>query len=174
MKQDTKKLVMSALFAALVCVATMIIKIPIPGGMGYIHPGDAIVILSGMMLGPAYGFFAAGIGSALADLMSGYSFYAPATFVIKGLVALCGAYVYRKMIQKSKVMSILLCGLIDVLFVVAGYFGYETLLYGIPVAVVSVAANLIQGGSGIVLTFILYPILTTVPELKRMMCPRKG
>ena len=45
-----KKLVMAALFAALACVATMSIKIPTPGTSGYIHPGDAIVILAGVVL----------------------------------------------------------------------------------------------------------------------------
>ena len=64
-----KKLVMAALFAALACVATMSIKIPTPGTSGYIHPGDAIVILAGVVLGPAWGFLAGGIGSAMADLL---------------------------------------------------------------------------------------------------------
>lgn len=61
---------MTALFAALACVATMSIRIPTPGTGGYIHPGDAIVILSGVVLGPGYGFLAAGIGSALSDLIA--------------------------------------------------------------------------------------------------------
>ena len=50
MKFQTKKLVLSALFMALTCVATMSIRIPTPGTGGYIHPGDAIVILSGALL----------------------------------------------------------------------------------------------------------------------------
>ena len=62
MNKSLKKLVMAALFAALSCVATYIIKIPTPGTGGYIHPGDAIVILSGVFLGPVYGLFAGGIG----------------------------------------------------------------------------------------------------------------
>ena len=72
MENKTKKIVMTALFAALACVATMSIRIPTPGTSGYIHPGDAIVILAGIILGPAYGFLAAGIGSCLADLLGGY------------------------------------------------------------------------------------------------------
>ena len=91
-----KKLVMAALFAALACVATMSIKIPTPGTSGYIHPGDAIVILAGVVLGPAWGFLAGGIGSAMADLLGGYFVYVPITFVIKGLVSLCSALLYRK------------------------------------------------------------------------------
>ena len=65
----TKKIIITALFAALTCVATMIVKIPTPT-MGYIHPGDAIVLLSGFILGPVYGGLAAGIGSAFSDLFS--------------------------------------------------------------------------------------------------------
>lgn len=168
MKNNTKKLVLGALFAALTCVATMIIKIPTPGANGYIHPGDVLVILSGIMLGPVHGFFAAGIGSALADLLSGYSIYAPITFVIKGMVALCGAYAYRSLIRRSRNLSLFICGLINMIFVVGGYFGFEALIYQVPAAIVSIPGNLIQTGSGMVLTFILYPVLASIPEIKRM------
>ena len=58
----TKNIIFTALFAALTCVATMIIKLPTPT-MGYIHPGDAIVLLSGLLLGPWYGSFAAGLAA---------------------------------------------------------------------------------------------------------------
>ena len=75
MENKTKKIVMTALFAALACVATMSIRIPTPGTGGYIHPGDAVVILSGIILGPVYGFLAAGIGSCMADLLGGYFIY---------------------------------------------------------------------------------------------------
>ena len=85
---NLKRLVLAALFAALACVATMSIRIPTPGTNGYIHPGDAIVILSGVILGPVWGFLAGGIGSALSDLIGGYFMYVPVTFVIKGLIAL--------------------------------------------------------------------------------------
>ena len=82
MNTNLKKMITAALFTALACVATMSIRIPTPGTNGYIHPGDAIVILSGVMLGPAWGLLAAGIGSAMADLIGGYVLYVPITFVI--------------------------------------------------------------------------------------------
>ena len=72
MNSNLKKIVMTALFAALACVATMSIRIPTPGTGGYIHPGDAVVILAGIILGPAYGLLAGGVGSAMADLLGGY------------------------------------------------------------------------------------------------------
>lgn len=47
-----------------------------------------MVLLCGWLLGPIYGTIAAGLGPALADIFSGYVVYAPATFVIKALMAL--------------------------------------------------------------------------------------
>ena len=62
-----KKLTLSALFAALTCVSTLIVITYSPSG-GYIHFGDCFVLLSGFMLGPLWGGVAAGIGAALTDL----------------------------------------------------------------------------------------------------------
>ena len=109
MNNNLKKLILAALFAALSCVATMSIRIPTPGTGGYIHPGDAIVILSGVILGPVWGFLAGGIGSALSDLIGGYFIYVPITFVIKGLVALAAGLLYQKVgkNQKSRYIAVL-------------------------------------------------------------------
>ena len=87
MQSKTQKIVLAALIAALACVATMIVKIPSPM-KGYVNLGDCIVLTAGWILSPWYAFLAAGLGSALADLFSGYVIYAPATFVIKGVMAL--------------------------------------------------------------------------------------
>ncbi|MBS6561206.1 MAG: ECF transporter S component, partial [Clostridiales bacterium] len=111
---QTKKLVLSALFAALICVATFTIRIPIVATNGYIHLGDALVILAGIFLSPASAFLAAGIGSCLADLFGGYIIYVPATFFIKGIIAFLGSILFHKMIAKShsKQIAILLCGVV--------------------------------------------------------------
>ena len=62
--QKVRKLVLSALMAALVYVATSIIQIPSPVN-GYVNLGDCFVLLSGWLLGPWYGAAAAGIGSSM-------------------------------------------------------------------------------------------------------------
>ena len=103
MHSKTKNIVLAALIAALACVATMIIKIPSPM-KGYLNLGDCVVLAAGWLLPGGYGFFAAGLGSALADLFSGYVIYAPATFVIKGVMALI-AFVCLKL----KMCSMHLC-----------------------------------------------------------------
>ena len=59
--KKTLKLVIAALLAAMTCVATMVIKIPLTATGGYINLGDCIVVLSGILLGPLYGGLAAGL-----------------------------------------------------------------------------------------------------------------
>ena len=54
-KQNVGKIVITALFAALACVATMIIKVPTVGTNGYVNIGDTIVLLSAWMIGGVYG-----------------------------------------------------------------------------------------------------------------------
>lgn len=169
MNSNLKKIVMAALFAALACVATMSIRIPTPGTGGYIHPGDAVVILSGVLLGPTWGLLAAGIGSAMADLLGGYFIYVPITFAVKGIIAFLAGMICQKIgkTQKSRYISVLLGGVVDIVFVAGGYFLCEIPLYGASAAAASVPANLIQGVSGLVIAFVLYPVLLAVPDIRR-------
>lgn len=166
MKKDVKKFVLASVFAALTCALTMVIKIPTPGTGGYIHPGDAMVVLCGVLLGPGYGFFAAGIGSMLADLIGGYFVYIPATFLIKGLVALVAGCIYQQMIQRNRnpMAGVILGGIADIVLVAGGYFVFEMFLYGAAGAAVSVIPNLVQGTSGLILSFVLYPVLKNISE----------
>ncbi len=168
MNNNLKKLILAALFAALACVATMSIRIPTPGTGGYIHPGDAIVILSGIILGPVWGFLAGGIGSALSDLIGGYFVYVPITFVIKGLVALASGLLYQKIgkTQKSRYTAVILGGVADIILVAGGYFVCEYFIYGAGAAA-SIPANIIQGIGGLVISCILYPILISIPNVRQ-------
>ena len=168
MNNNLKKLILAALFAALSCVATMSIRIPTPGTGGYIHPGDAIVILSGVILGPVWGFLAGGIGSALSDLIGGYFIYFPITFVIKGLVALAAGLLYQKVgkNQKSRYIAVILGGVADIILVAGGYFVCEFFIYGAGAAA-SIPANIIQGVGGLVISCILYPILISIPNVRQ-------
>ena len=151
----TKKIVVAAMLAALTCVATMIIKIPSPL-KGYLNLGDCVVLLAGWMLSPGYGFLAAGLGSALADIFSGYLMYAPATFVIKGLMALIAYYVYEILHKKVKnSVSRIVSGIFAETVMVLGYFLFEGVLYGFGPSVVNIPANTVQGIAGLILGCVL-------------------
>ncbi len=154
--QKTKKLVFSALFAALICVSTIIITITLPGG-GYFNLGDCFVITAGVVLGPLFGFLSAAIGSGIADIISGYTIYAPATFIIKGVMALVVGFICLK---NRKIINVLLSGILAEIIMLAGYFLYELALNGFALALLGVAGNALQGVAGIVSSFILILFLT--------------
>ena len=130
MKTNTQKIVTSSMLAALCCVATMIIKIPSPL-KGYLNLGDCVVLISGWLLSPAYGFAAAGIGSALADVFSGYLVYAPATLVIKGIMAIVAHYCFKGIHNKlGNTPSRIIGGALAEIEMIVGYFVFEGFMYG--------------------------------------------
>lgn len=155
-KFNVKKLVAAALLAALACAGTFI---SIPYGIGYLNFGDCFVLLAGWLLGPLYGAFAGGIGPMLADVIMGYYVYAPATFVIKALMAVTSFFVAKLVVSKRLTASIV-SGVCAEAVMVLGYFLYETILCSIGAAnpgaaVPGLLFNSIQGLAGIVCAVLL-------------------
>ena len=153
-------MIFSAVMTALVAVATAVIPIPLPTGYG--HPGDALVLLAGWLLGPLWGAAAAGLGSAMADMFLGYVAYAPATFVVKALTAaVCGLLTASTAGQaKPKLWMFLPGGVLGECAMVGGYFLYESLVLGLgAAAVASLPGNLMQGAVGLVLFVLLAALL---------------
>ncbi|MBQ8408313.1 MAG: ECF transporter S component [Clostridia bacterium] len=160
------RIVISSMFATLVCVATMMIKLPTPLG-GYINLGDCIVLLCGWTLGPVYAFFAAAIGSALADIFSGYAFYAPATFVIKGSMALLVHFIFKLLSKRvNSFVSRLVGGIGAEMVMVVGYLFFEGFFYGLLPSLVNVPANAIQGVAGIIIGMLFITLLDKQNVLK--------
>ena len=171
------KMMLTAMFAALVCVATMVIKVPSP--TGYANLGDGIILLAAFLLGPFYGAAAAGIGAGLADLIAGYTHYVPGTFLIKAGVAVIAALIFRAMTAKKENSAFLFLAIVSgiggELFMVAGYFVYNAFIlsafmeegYGILPAASSIPSDSMQGLAGIILSVILLTIFRKtkiVPE----------
>lgn len=186
MKENTQKLVLAALMAAFTCVATMIIKIPTPT-FGYVHLGDGLVLLCGIVLGPFTGAFSAGIGSMFADLFSGYVSFAPATFLIKALTAGIAGFLFHILqhrIESSSHMRslcVIIGGLIGETIMVIGYFLYETgaaafasggftqaaLYAGIVSSAAGILFNIVQGITGIIISLLLLPVLLKIPVTRK-------
>jgi uncharacterized membrane protein len=166
MKSNLKTLSVTSLLAAVICVSTMVIQIPSPM-QGYVNLGDCFVLIAGWILGPFYGFLAAGIGSALADIFTSYAHYAPATFLIKGMMALVCALLVRALPGKPKIAR-LSGSLAAEFFMVLGYFGYACLLLGKGMAALSsIPGNLMQGLFGIVSGYLLFEAFDRVKILHR-------
>ena len=168
MKTNTQKIVLASMLAALCCVATMIIKIPSPL-KGYINLGDCVVLLSGWLLSPAYAFLSAGIGSALADVFSGYVVYAPATFVIKGIMAIIVHFSFKLMSDKlGNTASRIIGGTLAELEMILGYYVFEGFMYGFIASAVNIPANAVQGVAGVIIGLILVNLFVKIKSNKNV------
>lgn len=147
---NSKKMIQTAILAALVTVTTMVVNIPLPGVKGYVNVGDTVVLLSGLLLGPTAGAFAGSIGSSLADLLLGYAHWAPWTFIIKGLEGFLAGWLVLRFRK-----GITLATIIAATVMVGGYFLVGILYYGFGVAVLSLPGDLVQGGASVVLSLVL-------------------
>lgn len=165
-KSKTVKICLTALFAALTCVATIVIRIPSPLG-GYINFGDCILLLGAWVLGPVGGFAAGAVGSALADLFSGYAAYAPATFIIKGVMALTAAFCTKLLPDKISRIS---GALIAEIIMVGGYYIFEAFVlgYGAEASLANIPYNGIQGALGVIGGLLLFAAVSKVLRRENM------
>lgn len=169
--EKTRRLVMTALFAALTTVATAAVAIPLPAS-GYGNLGDAVVLLGGYLLGGyllggAAGAAAGGIGAALADVLLGAALYAPATLVIKALMAALAAALYRGLRRGSG--ALLAAGIAAECLMAAGYWVYEGLFVvrSFAGAAVNLPGNLIQGAFAVPVSAALALALKRIPLVRR-------
>ena len=150
---QTRMLVMAGLFAALGCVATMVLQVPSPTG-GYMNLGDTVVILGAYLLGPVYGAIAGGVGPALADLLSGYGVYVPATLVIKALMGLTAALLYQALGKKP--WALVACGAAAEAIMVVGYWLFDGILMGsLAGSAAGLPSNFVQAAFGLVVSTLL-------------------
>lgn len=143
-KNHLKALTLAALFAAFITVFTaFLFHIPINIGQNtaYLHFGDAFVFIAASLLPTPFAVGSAAFGGLLADVFCGAAVWAPFTFVIKGLVALCFTSKKDKMLCGRNCLAMVLALIITV----AGYYIAEALLYGNWVApALSVFGNVVQ------------------------------
>lgn len=156
---DVHKIAMGGVLAALILILTMLVSIPLPGGHGYINLGDAGVLVTAYMLGGVWGAVAAGVASALADILLGWTLYAPATLLIKGGMALIAAFLSGKLPGKRAFLAFYLSAPL----VPLGYFFYECMLYGYAAAILNVPLNLVQCMAG---AAVAHAVLLVIPKVK--------
>lgn len=151
-----KKLVIAALFASITCIATLV-QLPLPL-VGYINLGDCFVLLGAWILGPVYGAAAAGVGSMLGDIISGFAAYAPFTFIIKFAMAVVAYYVVGKERRLSPCIARrILAALLAEIVMVLGYFLTECFVFGLGLgAAASIPYNCLQGAAGIIASVFLF------------------
>ncbi len=166
MDNKTKKIVINGLMIALVCLATMTIQIPIPGTQGYVNVGDSVIFISSILFGPFTGMIAGGVGSALADILSGYSHWALFTLIIKGLE---GYIVGVTILKRHTIINMVSSTLLGSIVMVIGYFLAGILLNGgVLVSAGSIPANIVQGITSIVIAVPITCSLRKTSYVKRL------
>lgn len=170
---QSKQIAFAAMFATLCFIGTYVTAIPFPV-IGYFNLGDVFVLLSGWFLGPFYGGIAAAIGCALADVISGFAVYVPATFVIKGADA-CVAYFTWRLIKplferkRWNLLTRSLSALVGELTMVLGYFLFEgVFLVGFLGACGSLLGNALQGLLSAVCAVVLMSALSPIKAIKKL------
>ena len=164
MNNKTKLLVLNGLMIALVCMATMVIQIPIPMTEGYVNIGDSIIFVTSILFGPISGMIAGGFGSALADILTGYSHWALFTLLIKGFEGYIVGIIVR---ENTNLIKNILATSLGVIIMVSGYLLAGTFLQGsFIVALGSVSSNMIQGIVSIIIGIPIASYLLTVKYVK--------
>ena len=128
--EKTNKLVMTALMMCMIIVLTMFVKVPIPLTQGYVHLGDAMIFISVMLLGWKYGAAATAVGSAMADIFCGVTMWAPWTLVIKFIMAMIMGLILDRGGEHISVIRQIIAMAAGGVFMVAGYFAAEGIMYG--------------------------------------------
>lgn len=156
MKLNIRSITYGGIMAAVILLATLVLKFPIPGGYGYVNFGDGAIFAAATILGP-FAAISAALGSALADLLLGFPHYMVPTVIIKGLMGLLAGYVLRKNSKINWVGQIFLF-LVCELIMVGGYFVAEIFLYGLEAAIGTLVFNALQGVAGIATGLAIVPL----------------
>lgn len=161
MSKNIRRLTYTAIAAAIVFVITRLIVIPITASGAYVNFGDIAIYVTSYLLGGPIAALASAVGSSLADLTAGAAIYAPATFVIKGLMGLTAGLLMRKKKFWSYGLACLTGGAIMTL----GYAIYEYFIFGYAYAIGDVPSNLIQWGASVAAALILFPVAQRIQKV---------
>ena len=164
-RRNAPSLAVSGMLAALVALATMLFKLPLVAPPGYIHLGDTLILFSAMLAGSAAAPIG-GIGSALADVLGGYGFYALPTLFIKALTG----FLASKRLRLEGQHAFLHCALsfsAAELAMVVGYAIFESFAYSFATAVSGIPMNLLQAAASAALACALLPVARRIrPTLR--------
>lgn len=153
-KADAKQITIAALAMAIVCVSTMVIQIPIP--LGYMHLGNCCILLIGVYFSKTIGTLAGGVGSAMADLLSGYPQWILPTLIIKGVMGFAVAALAKDKEGHVKMSAprTFLAAVVGIIIMIAGYTVFGAILYGsVAAGVAQVPGLTMEGILGIVLFY---------------------
>ena len=163
-------LILTAMLISLVFVATFFItiKLPIAAKGGIVHFGTAMLFIAAILFGPKKGAIAGAVGMALFDLISGWTLWAPFTFVARGIQGyIVGQIAWSNNRKGSSIIFNLLAMIVSIPFMLAGYYICELVLFNswvIPLG--SIPGNITQNILGICVAIPVCIVLKKIPLFK--------
>lgn len=149
----TKWITYTAILTALVVATNFIPAIPGPGGN--IYWVDGMVLIAAYLMDPLSAFIAGGVGSFIYDIFWSPSMMIP-SLIIHGLqgviVSTLLHYVFPK---KREPLWACIAAIIAGVEVIFGYFTYQWIMNGIPVAITKMPRNIIQEIIGITIAMVV-------------------
>lgn len=152
---DVKTIAINAMFIALTLIFTAFINIrlPIQANGGLIHLGNVPLFIAAIIYGKKTGAIAGAFGMGLFDLISGWTLWAPFTFIIVGFMGyIVGVITEKHHGFKWNLISIIAACIIKVI----GYYIAEAIIYGNWIApIASILGNIVQVGTAAVIVLII-------------------
>ena len=153
---NIRELVQMGLLSALTFVAAWAIHIPYGNG-GVIHLGDSMIFLTAVVFGRKYAAVSGALGMTMFDIFSGFSVWAPYTFVIKAVMGLIAGSLAD--IGGSKGASPVknAAGMLAAgIWMIFGYYVAEAMITGnIIQPLFGILGNVIQAVAGAVIAFVI-------------------
>ena len=169
----TRDLTAMAMLAALVCVLTFTVKIPVPATNGYTHLGDCMIFLGVLLLGWRKALPAAAIGAAMSDLLGGYVHWVLPTLLVKGIMVLVMGLAWEKLFatwSKGWMAAAVLGGIVQI----GGYTVVKILYFGGPAAALATLPNItIQTTAAIIITAALAAAITRTAAGRQILKARR-
>ena len=155
LNNNIKFITITAVFIALTYVFTAFvnIRLPIAANGGLVHLGNVPLFIGAIIFGKKTGAIAGGVGMGLFDLLSGWTAWAPFTFIIVALMGFAVGAITEK--HHGIGFDALAVGVACIIKVV-GYYIAEVILFGNWLApVTSIPGNLVQIGVAAVIVLIV-------------------
>ena len=142
----SRNIIINGLFIALTLVATMLInvRLPLMGSGGLIHLGNVPLFIAAIVYGKKTGAIAGAFGMGLFDIISGWTAWAPFTFIICGTIGYAIGSIMESSIKNNYIKYIISI-IVACIIKVGGYYFAEVILFGNWVAPCgSIPGNIMQ------------------------------
>lgn len=124
MKNKIKLICITGIFTAIVYLLTAYLHIP--SHTGYTHIGDGFIYIAACLLPLPYAAFVGGVGALLADCLTGFAVWAPASVVIKVLSVIFFTSKTEKTVSLRNLLALVPASVLCV----GGYYLYDALITG--------------------------------------------